>query len=391
MNDLLLVIDNGSTSILNLLDLSSAFDTIDHNLLLDRLWAAFGISDTVLEWFRSYLYNRKQIIRIDNKHSKEFPLTCGVPQGSVLGPILFILYISPVYRIFDKYNLSFHQFADDTQIYNSDSDVTFNEIAHNSEECVKAVKGWMDRNRLKLNDDKTESIKIGSVRNVSKIDMDELHFGSTSIRFVEKAKNLGVIIDSELGMKYQTTSLIRTLTFTLKKIRSIRPFLTVENAKQLVTSLLLSKLDYCNSLLAGVSKTEIQRLQVIQNNAARLIFRKNKFDSAKPLLKILHWLPVHRRIDFKIAVLVFKTLEGTAPNYLRDLLTVKTHPRVLRSSLDSTKLLVPRTKRTAGDRAFAVYGPKLWNSLPNDIRELPTLPLFKKHLKTYLFSLEFLC
>ena len=142
--------------------------------------------------------------------------------------------------------------------------------------------------------------------------------------------------------------------------------------------------------MAGISKTQLQRLQVVQNNAARLILRKNRFDSAKPLLKILHWLPVQRRIDFKIALLVFKSIQGMAPNYLNDLLSVKTCPRLLRSSLDTAKLQVPRTKTTAGDRAFSVYAPKLWNSLPAEIRELPTLPLFKKHLKTYFFTLEFL-
>ena len=186
---------------------------------------------------------------------------------------------------------------------------------------------------------------------------------------VNKVKNLGIVLDSDLSMDSHVSSLVRSLTFSLRKISSIRPFLSTDATKKLVTSLMFSRLDYCNILLFGVSNEKIQRIQVIQNNAARMIFKKRKSESASHLLKELHWLSVEKRIKFKAATLVFKCLEGSAPQYLKDLLKVYVPSRSLRSSKDGTLLKVPRIKHNAGKRAFSYFGPDLWNSLPQSVRE----------------------
>ena len=145
------------------------------------------------------------------------------------------------------------------------------------------------------------------------------------------------------------------------------------------------KLDYCNSLLFGITQNKIRRLQVAQNHAVRLIFRKSRRESVSALLSELHWLNVEKRIEFKAVVLVYRCLEGSAPTYLKDLLKRYEPSRNLRSSTDKTKLIVPTCKTKASERAFSFYGPKLWNALPQRVREAKSLDIFKTNLKTHLF------
>ena len=186
--------------------------------------------------------------------------------------------------------------------------------------------------------------------------------------------------------------LCKSLLYQLSKIRSIRNYLSVDATKYLVTTLILSKIDYCNSLLAGVNNSILYKLQLIQNSAARLIVRMRKFDHITPLLMDLHWLPVKHRIDYKIALLCFKCLNNAAPSYLKDLLDILYVPRrTLRSSSDTTLLCIPSTNyKHYGNRSFNYQGPKIWNELPCSIRNLTSLNIFKKRLKTYLFNRAFI-
>ena len=382
VNDLLKVIDQGTCSLLSLLDLSSAFDTIDHDLLLKRLKTTYGISGTTLKWFESYLRDRRQIIAIENFRSSEFRLECGVPQGSVLGPVLFVLYVGPLSGVIRSFGLSYHQYADDTQLFGTECTKDVRAIATASEKCILGVRDWMCRNRLKLNDDKTEVMYVGNKKFKSEA---VLRSGETSIDIVDSVRNLGVFLDSNLSMDHQIDNLVRTLSWQLKKIGSIRQFVSEEVTKKLVVSLVFSKLDYCNALLFGVPQNRLKRLQIVQNNAARLVFRRRKCDSVTPLLRRLHWLPVEKRIAFKACVLVYRCLEKSAPPYLSHLLNQYAIPRSLRSSSDRTRLAVPRIRSKSGMRSFSHFGPSTWNTIPQSIRESKSLSVFKKSLKTFLF------
>ena len=174
--------------------------------------------------------------------------------------------------------------------------------------------------------------------------------------------------------------------FQLRKIGNIRDCLTESVTKTLVTSLILSKLDYCNSLLVGLPIETINRLQTVQNNAARLVFRKRKYDHVTPLLYELHWLPVSKRIDYKVCVFCYKTINNMAPMYMSTMIQTYTPARNLRSSNDSTVLVNPSYRYVhCGKRSFAYYGPYVWNQLPKHIREAGTLSTFKQLLKHYLF------
>ena len=188
-------------------------------------------------------------------------------------------------------------------------------------------------------------------------------------------------------MKKHVSKVCQATFFELKRIGSIRRYLTDEATETFVTSCALSRLDYCNSLLMGCPLSVIQPLQKVQNSAARLIFKAPHHQPCTPLLKELHWLPVSERINYKVACMCYNSLTGVGPSYLTELLHIYTPSRTLRSSSDTLTLKLPRYKRKShGYRSFSSYGPQLWNSLPYHVRHSPSIDSFKKNLKTYLFN-----
>lgn len=190
-------------------------------------------------------------------------------------------------------------------------------------------------------------------------------------------------------MSQHISDICRSTFLSLRRIGCIRSYLSEKATSSLVNSHILSRLDFCYSILTGITMDQLNRLQRIQNCAARVILKKKKHDHITPLFIELHWLPVEFRIQFKFAVLAFQHFEGTLPPYLSSLLCTYQPSRSLRSS--SEKLLkTPRVNlKTAGERSFHFSTSVVWNSLPNSIRNIPTLPVFKRHLKTHLFCLAF--
>ena len=152
---------------------------------------------------------------------------------------------------------------------------------------------------------------------------DSMNINDNIIEPAEEIKNLGVIFDHSISMSAQVNNLCKNLVFQLhQKASSIRPFITEEAAKTLVTTLILYRIDYCNSLLSGITKENINKLQLIQNHAAKLVKKKKKYDHVRPLLIDLHWLPVSFRIDYKIGLLCFKIINNLAPIYLKNIIHV---------------------------------------------------------------------
>ncbi|KAK7095160.1 hypothetical protein V1264_006605 [Littorina saxatilis] len=189
-------------------------------------------------------------------------------------------------------------------------------------------------------------------------------------------------------MQTHISFIIKTCFFHLRRIASIRRYLTHDACVKLVVSLIFSRLDYCNSLLAGLPASSIHGLQRVQNAAARLTLRKTKRDHITPLLRSLHWLPVNTRISYKLSTLVYKCLNDSAPEYLQSSLDLYTQPsdRPLRSAADPLRLHIPRSKlASAGQRAFPSAGPSVRNSLPLELRQSPSLDAFKSRLKTQFF------
>uniref|UniRef100_A0A8C1X7T0 Reverse transcriptase domain-containing protein n=1 Tax=Cyprinus carpio TaxID=7962 RepID=A0A8C1X7T0_CYPCA len=386
-NDLLLASDQGCISLLVLLDLSAAFDTIDHDILIDRLQNYTGIQGQALRWFRSYLSDRYHFVYLNGESSHLSPVKYGVPQGSVLGPLLFSIYMLPLGNIIRKYGISFHCYADDTQLYISTRPGETSKLSKLTE-CVKNVKDWMTNNFLLLNSDKTEILLIGPENITQNLVDYNLQLDGCTVTS-STVKNLGVILDSNLSFENHISHVTKTAFFHLRNIAKLRNMLPVPDAEKLVHAFMTSRLDYCNALLGGCPASSINKLQVVQNAAARVLTRSRKYDHITPILQSLHWLPIKFRISYKILLLTYKALNGLAPAYLTSLLPRYNPSRSLRSQ-NAGLLIVPRiAKSTKGGRAFSHLAPKLWNSLPDNVRGSDTLSLFKSRLKTHLFGQAF--
>ncbi len=255
-------------------------------------------------------------------------------------------------------------------------------------ECVKNVKDWMTNNFLLLNSDKTEILLIVPKNSTQNLLDYNLHLDGCPVTS-STVKNLGVILDSNLSFENHISNVTKTAFFHLRNLSKLRNMLPVSDAEKLVHAFMTSRLDYCNALLGGCPASSINKLQVVQNAAARVLTRSRKYDHITPILQSLHWLPIKFRISYKILLLTYKALNGLAPAYLTSLLSRYNPSRSLRSQ-NSGLLVVPRiAKSTKGGRAFSFLAPKLWNSLPDNVRGSDTLSLFKSRLKTHLFSQAF--
>ena len=254
------------------------------------------------------------------------------------------------------------------------------------EDCVADIRKWMSANFLKLNDDKTELLFLGTPQNLAKLTLTTVQIGSSTIVSSSHVRNIGAMFDPQLKMNIQVSSACKSAWYRLYQIGKIRPYLSADQTKSIIHAYVTSKLDQNNSLLIGCPDVLINRLQKVQNAAAKLIFQASKYDHVTILLKELHWLPLNQRIVFKILLLTFKALHGQGPQYLCESLTWHKPSRSLQSSNDLL-LVVPKTRlKTYGDRAFRAVAPRLWNDLPLSLRQSPSTNSFKTNLKTYLFK-----
>ncbi len=408
-SDILRNMENQNVTLLVLIDLSAAFDTVDHGIVMDVLRSKYGICGPALEWHKSYLSNRKQCVNLGGIRSETSELQFGLPQGSCLGPVMFTQYASTLFEVIHQHLDSAHGYADDHQLYVafSPNSVTSQQCALSTmENCLLDVKSWMLEYKLKMNDGKTEFIVIGSRQQLEKIQFDSIRVGEATVTAVDSVRDLGAYLDSQMSMETHIENKCKAAFKQLYNLRRIRKYLSQEATEMLVHSFIFSHIDYCNALLYNLPKYQIAKLQRIQNMAAKLILRQPKFSHVTPLLIQLHWLPVEQRIQFKLLILTFKGLHNMAPVYISNMFVVKPNRYSYRSStsiqdityengivkddIQSSQVIylnVPKTHRkTFQDRSLAVAGPVLWNSLPCAIRMENDFENFKKMLKTHLFK-----
>lgn len=384
-NDIMRSVDTGMGVLLILLDLSAAFDTVDHDYLVSFLQKYVGLNGSALNLFQSYLSGRTQQVMINDILSELTTLVYGVPQGSVLGPLLFCIYTLPVGTILRHHGLHYHIYADDTQVYCAvnlkDHQTGIDKVS----KCVSDIRTWMINNKLKINDDKTEFLFIKSPRKDTGSDL-EIKVGDEMIKPSNDCRNLGVMFQSDMSMEIHIKNICKSALFQLRNISKIRMMLTNTATAQLVHALVATKLDYCNSLLYGIHENKLQRLQRVQNVAARIVARCPKSDHISPVRQDLHWLPIKERIVFKILLIMYKCVNNMAPTYLSEFIVEKDYNMQTRS-MTNEELQVPKTNlKSFGDRAFSVCGPLEWNRLPVDIRHASSVDTFKRRIKTWLFQ-----
>ena len=378
-----------------LLDLSAAFDTIDHSTLLTCLRNWFGVGGSVLNWFTSYLTDRYQSIKIGSTLSDVCKLLFGVPQGSVLGPLLFSLYTTPLSLIISKHKgIKFHFYADDSQVYIHLSHKNASAAFEKLNRCLDDVKEWMSTSKLKLNPDKTEFIIFGSKRQRDKLKACfPIDILGNSLCPADLVKNLGVWFDSDFSLSKHVQKVCKSCFVKLRDFRHVRWFLTHDVSVLVANALVSSHLDYCNSLFRSLSKFNLRKLQCIQNSAARIVSNTSRYTSITPVLKKLHWLPVEQRTVFKTATLVYKYLHTGFPRYFAPYLSFYSSSYSTRHSQSGGNFLVipkfcPSVHKSVKQfgNSLAFDAPTVWNALPDEICASPSLASFRKQLKTYLYT-----
>ena len=306
VNDLFLSLNKGNISVLAMLDFFSAFDTIYHPILVHRLHTDIGFTDTVLQWFSSYLTDRTHYISLSNHCSAFAPMHSCVPQGSVLGRILFTMYIKPLSAIIASDSIIHHSFADDLRLQMSDPPEGISALLHSMQSCISDVKAWASANMPKLKDNKSELMLVTSNRTKHLNNLPtSITIRNAQILFKQSVKYLGFTLDCHLTMNAHVTNIARTCYFELRRLASIRRFLTSTSTATLVFAFVLSRNDCCSSLLFGSTHDVAHHLQRIQIYAAcafqshlvftfKIILTTFKI-TLKTHLESLHWLPVKVR------------------------------------------------------------------------------------------------
>ena len=259
-NDILSSMDDGRVTVLTLLDLPAAFDTIDHTILLRRLGNWFGVSGKALDWFKSYMTGRSRRITLGNCLSSRSDLSFGVPQGSVLGPLLLTLYTTPLSSLVSGHAIPHHVYADDSQLYVSFSSGDSAAALNGLQSCLASVQSWMSTNKLKLNPDKTKFLLIGNEWQRSKyLSMFPIELLGVETYPAKSARNLGVIFDKNFNFRSHISAICSSCIYHIRDLQRIRCHLDLDSAKLLANALGSSRLDYCNSLLSGIAETDLTK------------------------------------------------------------------------------------------------------------------------------------
>src|SRR6218665_3013370 len=345
LSDFYSTMDRGHVTLLALFDVSSVFDSVDHSILKHRLTTSFGLVDQPLAWLKSFLSDRSSCVVIGPSRSSWVPAPFGVPQGSVLGSLLYLLYTADIGLLLTELGLLHHLFADDVQAYAHTDPLAAETVLMQMSQAIDVLTSWMAANRLLLNPSKTQTIWLGGHRQLAKIDGQRLSSLFPHIAFSTCVRDLGAMLDSELTFSQYINFIARKCYYQLRQLRVVSRSLTHQSRLTLVHAFVTSRIDCCCSLLAGFPLGTLARLDRVLRSAARLVGGLSKFSSITAYMRdVLHWLPISDSIHYRITAIVSRCVLGCAPSSLRDLccpVSVLAARRVLRSAATRGEFFIP--------------------------------------------------
>ena len=376
-------IDKQKVSLLLLLDLSKAFDSVCHKTLVQKC-NQLNIDEF---WFNDYLSDRIQSVKIGSVISSPQSVKFGVPQGSILGPILFLIYINDMSEVLKEYFLV--QYADDTQIIISGYVREIEELVNRAETALNNAKKYFQLNGLNVNENKTNAIFIGSRQYISRIPPDpKIIFGETAITPSQTIKNLGIIMDQYMLYDHHINYIVKKANGVLLFLNRIQERFDKTSRMIIVQSLALSIINYCSKVWGTTTREQLDRVQKVQNFAAKVAYGgARKYDHVTPILKTLQWMDIKNKIIFDNCIFTYKVLNHMFPDWLFKFPSVgdvQTRP-----TRQANHLVIKRTNTEVGTRAISIRGPKDWNGIPIDIRNSSSIQVFKKKLKKNILASNF--
>ena len=376
------LLDNIEQGLINgiaLIDLSKAFDLVDHRLLLQKL-EQYGITPIALKWFKSYLNDRYQVVQITSSLSNPALIKSGVPQGSILGPILFLIFINDLSSYVGSSKPFL--FADDSTLISSGSDLY--ELSVSLKSDMTSVSRWTNHNKMSLNPGKTKIMKIYSQSKFPDLSPIIIEVNNNNVKEITSAILLGVTLDQHLKWDRQINTIYNIINSRLYLLKRIRSYLTFQSRIQLYYSLIYPHLLYCSTVWGNANNDLITCLLKLQKRAARLILEQSTEVPSIVLFRKLNWIPIFNLIKMRKILLVFNTLKTSWPPDLRKLFVFvrDSHPIPTGSSI--TDLKVPSVKTTQAKSKISFSGASLFNSLPSELKDTENHSIYsyKKKLKT---------
>ena len=303
--------------------------------MISRLQHTFGVTVQALNWFVSYFNTRSMFVRQSCNSSATTACNYGIPQGSSLGPLCFILFIVPLSSVIGSFGVRHHQYADNTQTsiaaLKDDLKVNINTL----KKCTTTVHQWLLHNGLQLNpsNQQSEVILFTAARGRQFVDdVPSLQVSDVVIQPSATIKSLDVTLDRHLTFDQHVANVCKTCYFHIRVLHHVPQSLPDDVARIVACSTVGSRLDYCNSLFVSMTDSNFKKLQHVQNTLGQVMLRAGKFEHISPALIKLHWLPVQQHILYKQALITFNVLHHNNRSYLRDLLTIHNPSHNLRSS-----------------------------------------------------------
>lgn len=376
--------DKGMLTVLVLLDYSRAFDTVRHETLL-LILRSIGFAEQSVSLMSSYLSGRTQRVRLREEMSEPLNVGTGVPQGSILGPLLFTLYTCR-FHVHVKH-CSIHMYADDTQLYYSFKKSDLNEALVKINNDLQVLQHVSDLHSLHLNPGKTKAILFGSSHDIlTTVDQIALHIDNVPVEIVDEVKNLGLVMDNTFRYRKHISNCIRKGYASLRLLYPHRSYLSQKLKIKLCESLVLSKVMYCCQIFYPCLDQEtLNKIQVLQNSCLRYIYGLRKYDRVSYALKDAKWLNMKNRYHLLTVCFYHRILTQKTPPYLYYKIRYRTdvhNVNVRRKNV----LCTPRFKLELFRRSFSYDVCARYNSLPDQFKNDLSSVAFKWHFKKFLFE-----